>query len=42
MEYVRLNNGLQMSAEGLGTFMLSPADAAKAYLSLDLDFDDQP
>ena len=33
MEYVRLNNGLQMPAEGLGTFMLSPADAEEAVYS---------
>lgn len=32
MEYVRLNNGLQMPAEGLGTFLLSPDEAEESVL----------
>ena len=33
MEYVRLNNGLQMPAEGLGTFLLSPDEAEESVLA---------
>ena len=33
MEYVELNNGVRMPAMGLGTFMLSPAEAEAASLA---------
>ena len=33
MEYVRFNNGLQMPAEGLGTFLLSPDEAEESVLA---------
>ncbi len=32
MEYLELNNGVKMPVEGLGTFLLSPADAEAASL----------
>ena len=33
MEYLELNNGVKMPVEGLGTFLLSPADAEAASLA---------
>ena len=30
MEYLTLNNGIKMPMAGIGTFMISPADAEKA------------
>ena len=33
MEYLELNNGVKMPVEGLGTFLMSPADAEAASLA---------
>lgn len=30
MEYAELNNGLKMPMEGIGTFLLSPAEAEES------------
>ena len=30
MEYAELNNGLKMPVEGIGTFLLSPAEAEES------------
>lgn len=31
MEYIRLNNGVEMPLVGLGTFMLTPDEALKQF-----------
>lgn len=33
MEYLKLNNGVEMSVEGLGTFLMTPAEAEAASLA---------
>ena len=33
MQYITLNNDVKMPAEGLGTFLMSPADAEMATLN---------